>query len=194
MLKCTLCLNIYLWNLTFPAENPDAQDPPSHLHPEEVHLWWDRFLCLEIVFTFEFPRQTHIGQTREVFPEEQHGFGANWTPWLHVTGQPRRSCTAIFFSAPRQLSPTGLLIGSYLRPPSQTERETQQNEAAKISQGHFRRDGLLLNWSLSHFLCKRRPRRPSGHFCLSQHLPFRLLFASPSDLSTRSGWICYSCI
>ena len=78
------CVN---WNiLKFAAKNPDAQDPPSHLHPEEVHLWWDRFLCLEIVFTFEFPRQTHIGQTREVFPEEQHGFGANWTPWLHVTG------------------------------------------------------------------------------------------------------------
>ena len=110
ILKCTFCLNIYLWNLTFPAENPDAQDPPSHLHLEEVHLWWDRFLCLEIVLTFEFPRQTHIGQTREVFPEEQHGFGANWTPWLHVTGQPRRSCTATFFSAPRQLSPTGLLM------------------------------------------------------------------------------------
>ena len=109
-MKCTICLNIYLWNLTFPAENPDAQDPSSHLHPEEVHLWWDRFLCLEIVFTFAFPRQTHIGQTREVFPEEQHGFGTNWTPWLHVTGQPRRSCTAISFSAPRQLSPTGLLM------------------------------------------------------------------------------------
>ena len=113
MRRCWKVLSVYIFIyeiLTFPAENPDAQDPPSHLHPEEVHLWWDRFLCLEIVFTFEFPRQTHIGQTREVFPEEQHGFGANWTPWLHVTGQPRRSCTAIFFSAPRQLSPTGLLM------------------------------------------------------------------------------------
>ena len=60
MLRSTFCLNIYFWNLTFPAENPDAQDPPSHLHLEEVHLWWDRFLCLEIVLTFEFPLGKHI--------------------------------------------------------------------------------------------------------------------------------------